>query len=149
MSAAADARALVRGGRLATLATLDRDTGAPSATLVAFADDGAGRPLLLLSGLSEHTKNLRARAEASLLIVGDAATPASMNRPRVTLSGEVRWLDADAAAEAKARFLAAHPEAQVYAGLADFTPARFDVRQVRFVGGFARAVTVALADYLA
>ena len=149
MTAASDARALVTRTRLATLATLDRESGAPFATLVAAVDDGSGQPLLLLSGLAEHTKNLAARADASLLVVGDAADPASMNRPRVTLVGRVEWLDGDAAAQAKARFVAALPEAQVWAALPDFRPARFAVQQVRFVGGFARAATVPLADYLA
>lgn len=149
MSAATDARALVTATRQASLATLDRETGAPFASLVAVVDDGTGQPLLLLSGLAEHTKNVRARADASLLLVGSAEDTTTMNRPRVTLVGAVEWLSGDDAQAAKARFVAALPEAQVWAALPDFTAARFVVRQVRFVGGFARAVTVPLADYLA
>ncbi len=142
---AADARALVRVARSATLATVGAD-GAPLATLVAVTDDGGGRPLFLLSGLAEHTRNLRARPEASVLISGEA-TP-SMDRPRVTLSGRVTWLAGDEAAAAKARFTATHEEAKVWVTLADFAPARLEIAAVRFVGGFARAQTIAAADYL-
>jgi heme iron utilization protein len=149
MSTAHDARDLVASARLATLATLDRDSGAPFASLVAVVDDGTGRPLLLLSALAEHTKNLRARPDASLLLAGDGASPHTLNRPRVTLTGLVRWLDGDDATRAKARFLDAHEDAKVWAALPDFTPARLEVRDVRFVGGFARAASIALADYLA
>ncbi|MEW5738769.1 MAG: pyridoxamine 5'-phosphate oxidase family protein [Myxococcota bacterium] len=147
LSAARDARALVAAGRLASLATLDRESGAPFASLVAYVDD-AGRPLLLLSGLAEHSKNLRQRADASLLIVGDAATPHSLDRPRVTLIGRVTWLDGAEATHARERFAAVHPEAKVWLTLPDFAPARLEVLQVRWVGGFARAVTVSAAEYL-
>jgi putative heme iron utilization protein len=149
MTAAADARALVATIRLASLATTDRDSGAPFASLVATVDDGAGHPLMLLSGLAEHTRNLTARADASLLFVAPAADPASLDCPRVTLIGRMAWLARDDASRAVARITAALPEARTWAALPDFRPARLVVQQVRFVGGFARAATVPLADYLA
>ncbi|MCC6333605.1 MAG: pyridoxamine 5'-phosphate oxidase family protein [Myxococcales bacterium] len=147
MSAAHDARALVANGRLASLATVDRDSGAPFSSLVAYVDD-AGQPLLLLSALAEHTRNLRHRPDAALLITGDAAAPHSMDRPPVTSSGALTWLTGDGAARAKERFAAVHPEASVWVSLPDLAPARLVVQQLRWVGGFARAVTVAPADYL-
>jgi putative heme iron utilization protein len=149
MSKASEAaRALVAATKLATLATLS-DDGSPLATLVAIADDGGGRPLLLLSGLSEHTKNLLQRPQASLLVVSPEHGPSSpMDRPRVSLTGALLWLDGDEAVHAKARFLAQHPDAAQYAGLPDFGAATLEPRTIRFVGGFARAATLPLADYL-
>lgn len=62
-------RTLLARARHATLSTLGRDPkGFPFASLVAIACDGAGRPLLLLSTLAEHTQNLRAAPEASILV---------------------------------------------------------------------------------
>jgi putative heme iron utilization protein len=55
-----NARELMREARSATVATVDAQ-GNPLATLVAVTDDAEGRPLFLLSGLAEHTRNLRAR----------------------------------------------------------------------------------------
>lgn len=140
----AEARALLRSARTATLATVDA-AGAPLATLVAVTDDGEGRPLFLLSALAEHTKNLRARADASLLVAGEGA---SMDRPRLTLSGRVRWLDGDEAEAAKQRFVSTHDEAKVWVTLKDFAPARLELSSVRFVAGFARAQSFSVADYL-
>jgi putative heme iron utilization protein len=135
------ARALVAAARAACLATLDPASATPFASLVAVTDDGHGRPLMLLSGLSEHTRNLRAHPRASLLFTAtlDGAT---MDVPRVTLSGTVRWLDGDDALAARARILTHHPDAAQYADLPGFTPARLDVEAVRAVGGFARAASL-------
>jgi putative heme iron utilization protein len=140
-----NARELMRDARTATLATVDTQ-GNPLATLVAVTDDGEGRPLFLLSALAEHTRNLRARPDASVLVTrGDGAT---MDRPRVTLTGRVRWLEADEADAAKARFVATHEEAKVWVTLKDFAPARLEVTGVRFVEGFARAQSLKAEDYL-
>jgi putative heme iron utilization protein len=140
-----NARELMREARSATLATVDAQ-GNPLATLVAVTDDGEGRPLFLLSGLAEHTRNLRARADASVLVArGDAGT---MDRPRLTLSGRVRWLEGDEAAAAKARFVATHEEAKVWVTLKDFAPARLELSSARFVEGFARAHSLSVEDYL-
>jgi putative heme iron utilization protein len=141
----AEARALLRAARTATLATVDA-SGAPLATLVAVTDDGEGRPLFLLSSLAEHTRNLRARPDASVLISeGDAAT---MNRARVTFIGRLRWLEGPEADAARQRFLQTHDEAQTWVTLKDFAPARLELTAVRFVGGFARAQALTPEQYL-
>lgn len=141
---ASEARKLVREARVATLATVSSD-GSPLATLVAVTDDGTGVPLSLLSGLAEHTKNLRAQPRASVLISGDSS--ASLDRPRVTLSGAVVWLTGEEAEAAKQRFTQTHEEAKVWVTLKDFQPARLELTSIRFVGGFARAQTLALDEY--
>lgn len=131
---------------MATLATVSSD-GNPLATLVAVTDDGTGSPLFLLSGLAEHTKNLRAQPKASVLISGDAS--ASLDRPRVTLSGTVSWLTGEEAEAAKLRFTQTHEEAKVWVTLKDFQPARLELGSIRFVGGFARAQMLTLEEYRA
>ena len=62
------AKALLRGTRTATLATLDRNTGHPFASLVNVATDADGSPLILISKLATHTANLEADGRASLLM---------------------------------------------------------------------------------
>lgn len=142
---AAAARALVREARSASLGTLS-DDGSPYVSLVAVLDDGAGRPLFLFSGLAEHTRNLRARPQASLLIALEGPT---MDRARVTVTGVIAWLAGEQAAAARAAFVAQSAEAGVWASLPDFAPARLDIHTVRYVGGFARAATIPPDDYLA
>ncbi|MCA2977885.1 MAG: pyridoxamine 5'-phosphate oxidase family protein [Myxococcaceae bacterium] len=149
MSKAADAaRALLAAAHQGALATLG-DDGTPLSTFVALADDGLGRPLLLLSGLSEHTRNLRARPRASVLVWADeAGAGGPMDRARVTLSGTVTFLEGDVGGRARARFVAVNPDAARYAALPDFSPARLEPDVVRFVGGFARAGSIELDEYL-
>lgn len=137
-SHAAASRALLAQARQATLATLALDpAGFPFASLVAVADDG-GRPLLLLSGLAEHTRNLRARPEASLLVVGAPAADDPLSAARLTLIGPCAPVSTDEVVAAREVFLRAHPEASVYAGFADFALYRLEPIALRFVGGFGR-----------
>ena len=106
-------RAVVKG----SLATLDRDSGAPYVSMVNFAADHDGSPLLLLSDLARHTANLRADARASLLLdqtdpQGDPATGA-----RLTLMGRMARTDDPAVRQ---RYLARLPSAALYADFGDF-----------------------------
>jgi len=67
------ARGLMREALKASLATLDQSTGHPYASLVTIATDVDGTPLLLISKLALHTKNLEADSRASLLFDGTDA----------------------------------------------------------------------------
>jgi putative heme iron utilization protein len=141
------ARLLLRRMSSGALGTLSA-AGAPYVSLVAVLDDGAGRPLFLLSSLAEHTRNLKADARASLLVSAES-TKATMDRPRITFLGKVVWLAGEEADAARARFTDALPEAAVWVTLTDFQPARLEPDEVRYVGGFARAATLSVEDYLA
>jgi len=142
--ASEQARALVAGARLGSLAT--RDDENVFATLVAIADDGAGRPLLVLSNLAEHTQRLARFPQASILVVADQPG-GTLDRPRVSLTGRVRFLEPAERPAAIARFLAQHPEASQYVELPGFAPARLELEKVHFVGGFARAAAIPLGEY--
>jgi heme iron utilization protein len=139
----AEAKHLLRTAREATLATLERTSGAPFATLVALATDHGGAPLLLLSGLSNHTKNIREDARASLLIASARKRGDPLNRPRLTLVGELRERPD---AMAKARYLTRNPKAKLYAGFADFALFRLETTAIHFNGGFARAAALTPAE---
>jgi heme iron utilization protein len=134
--AKAQAKRLIRTAREAGLATLDRSSGAPFATLVGLASDYDGAPLLLLSTLSSHTKNLAADSRASLLLTSPRSRGDPLNRPRLTLVGALGRHDESSA---KARYIARNPKAKLYAGFGDFAIFRMDVATVHFNGGFARA----------
>lgn len=141
------ARLLLRSSTSGALGTLT-ESGAPFISLVACLDDGAGRPLFLLSGLAEHTRNLKRDARASLLVAAES-TKNSMDRPRLTLVGKLEWLDGADAERTKQQFAASLPEARVWVTLADFKSARLVPEELRYVGGFARAASVSVDDYLA
>ncbi|GAA5131490.1 HugZ family pyridoxamine 5'-phosphate oxidase [Pseudonocardia adelaidensis] len=133
--------AAVRTGALATIG----EGGFPFGSLVSHAVDPAGRPLLLLSDLAEHTRNLAADARASLM-----ATEAGAGDPlalaRVTVIGRVGELQGDERAAALEIYQAAQPGA-FYAGFGDFRLYRLAVESVRYVGGFGRMSWVDEASY--
>ena len=143
------ARGLLRATRAGSLATLDRNTGHPFASLVNVATDVDGAPLILISRLSTHTANLEVDGRASLLL---AATGKGdpLAHPRLTLLGTFVQLGRDHRDEPRARrrFLARHPKSELYAGFADFSFWRLDSVSAHLNGGFARAADLTAADVL-
>lgn len=142
-AAAWSARRLLRAARVATLATAVE--GQPYAALVTPATAPELSPLLLLSALSEHTRQLRAEPRCALLAVGPPAEANPQTAPRVTLTG---LAEPDGDPALKARFLAIHPYAAGYAGFGDFALWRVRPVAAMFVGGFARAVRLRGAELL-
>jgi heme iron utilization protein len=117
----------------------------PYASLVLMAAAEDGSPILLLSDLSEHAKNIAADNRVSLLIDGTAGRKDPLTGPRVTLLGRaVRSNDAGL----KARFLARQPAAKLYAGFGDFHIYRIEVTQAHFVAGFGRIHWIRAAEII-
>src|SRR5580693_2376942 len=80
------AKSLLRATRAGALATIDRNTGHPFASLVNVATDSDGAPLILISRLSTHTANLEADGRASILLAA-AGKGDPLAHPRLTLLG--------------------------------------------------------------
>lgn len=141
------AKSLLRGIRAGTLATLDRNTGHPFASLVNVATDIDGAPLILVSRLATHTANLEVDGRASLLF---AATGKGdpLAHPRLTVLGRMAAIAREDDAQARRRFLARHPKSEMYAGFGDFAFWRMDVASAHLNGGFARAADLKAADVL-
>jgi putative heme iron utilization protein len=149
LSDAQGARALVAGARSGALSTVARrPEGYPFGSLVTFAADPLGCPILLLSALAEHRQNLAARDEASLLVAEpNQREQDPLALPRVTLVGRCRPVEADGIEAARACFLRAHPSAAAYAAFADFAFYRLSVAAIRYVGGFGRMSWVPVGEY--
>jgi len=137
------ARGLIRAAAEATLAT--SDGGQPYASLVTPATAPDLSPLLWLSALSPHTRHLAQEPRCALLIAGPAPGPNPQTRPRVTLTGIAARVEGGEAAALKARWLARHPYATLYADLPDFSLWRVTIAEAQFVGGFAMAHRLAAA----
>jgi len=142
-SLAATVRDLLRRAPRASLATLT-ETGAPYASLVLTADDGSGAPLLLLSDLAEHTKNLKRDPRASLLVESAEGSNDVLAAARATFLGEAARVADDAA---KAAFVTRHPSAAGYAAFNDFALYRFAVARIHLVAGFGRIDWISGDDY--
>jgi heme iron utilization protein len=140
--AEAGRRLLRRAGR-AALATSLR--GAPYASLVLYAVDHDASPLLLLSDLAQHSRNIAFDPRVSLLIDGTTEFPEPLAGPRLTLLGQ-----AEAVADRRlmGRFTARYPDSKVYAGFADFKLYRVAVERGQLVSGFGRIASIDGSDLL-
>ena len=146
LSAAEQARTLVAVGRAGSLATLSED-GSPWASLVAYGALDDGRPIVFVSRLAEHGRNLERDPRASLVV---AATPSGddvLAAGRVTLAGVAERPDGELAEAALSRYLAAVPTARAYAEFRDFTLWVLRVERVRWVGGYGRMASAAGPEY--
>ena len=143
---ALEACRLIRAAGAATLAT--QAAGQPFASLVTPAAAPDLSPLLWLSTLSEHTRQLRAEPRCALLFTGEPDGPNPQTTPRMTLTGQAAPVEGPEAAALKARWLARHPYAALYADFGDFALWRIAPGGALLVGGFARAVRLRLADWL-
>lgn len=143
------ARHLLRSLDRGALATLMRpeapDAGSPYASLVLVAVDHDASPILLISALADHTKNLLASPAVSLLFDGTTGLDEPLTGPRVSVQATAKRTDDPRHA---ARFLARHPSAAMYAGFKDFAFWRLEVTRAHLVAGFGRIHWLAAADVL-
>jgi putative heme iron utilization protein len=129
-----EARCLLRAARVGTLATNAR--GQPFASLVTPACAPDLTILLLLSGLSGHTRHLMADPRCSVLVVGTTESANPQTAPRLTVTGLAERVEIP---ELKKRYLTVHPYASLYADFSDFALWRIEPVAGLFVGGFGRA----------
>ena len=138
------ARRIVRAADRAALSTATAGEGWPYGSLVMAACDFGANPLMLISDLAEHTKNLHADARASLLFDDTAGLESPLTGARVTVLGRPERCDDD---RLKARYVARHPDAADYAGFGDFGLYRMAVERVHIVAGFGVIHWIDGADF--
>jgi putative heme iron utilization protein len=133
-------RSMIASARHGMLASLMAGKGAPYASLVGVASLD-GEPLLFLSQLAWHTKNILADPQACLLICAAPQTQDPLASPRVSLMGKMRAIDDPRARET---YLSQHPNARSYADFADFRYFTLNVKTVHYVAGFGQIITIEL-----
>ncbi len=138
------AKKLLREARSGALATLMAGSGDPYASLVNVATDASGAPLLLLSKLAVHTKNILADARISLML-DERKEGDPLEGARVMLNGTVAVTEDPAA---RRRYLARHPSAEMFAGFGDFAFYRLEIKRAHLVAGFGRIVDLKAGDVL-
>ena len=143
-------RTLMAIGTGASLATMSTECpGFPFGSLVAYSVDQRGRPILCLSSLAEHSRNMAADPRASLMVTApEDGVNDRLALSRVTLVGEMQVLRSADREAALARYEAEHPSA-FYVRFDDFSAYRMEVSAIRYVGGFGRMSWVSAEDYAA
>jgi putative heme iron utilization protein len=134
-------RKLVREARHGLLSTLGLEpAGFPYGSLVQAGSTKAGEPVIFVSRLSQHTKNLMKDPRVSLVVLAPGGDD-PMQAARATLIGPIRRLEGEAGAETRQRFLQTHPEAESFFEL-DFALWAIKPDEARYVGGFGAAAWV-------
>jgi len=126
---------LLHGIHASTLATQSLQMpGYPYATVVPNVLDEHHRPILLISALAEHTKNLLANPKVSIS-VSELGIANVQDGRRLTLVGDAEQFEASE--ELKARYLRYQPAAEQYLML-DFMFFRIVPMRLRYIGGVGR-----------
>ncbi|MQY30495.1 HugZ family pyridoxamine 5'-phosphate oxidase [Nocardia aurantia] len=144
-SPAEEARTVAASTNTATLATLTGE-GDPWASFVTFGLLD-GQPVLCLSRMAEHGRNLEADPRASLAIVAPDRPADPLAAARVTLAGIVQRPQGGEVAAARQAHLEAVPAAEIYIDFTDFTLWVLRVQRVRWVGGYGRMDSATAEDY--
>jgi heme iron utilization protein len=144
-SAAEEARTIAASTNTGTLATLTAD-GDPWASFVTYGLHG-GAPVLCVSNLAEHGRNLIGDHRASLSVVAPATESDPLANGRITLAGVVESPSGDEHAAARQAHLDAVPAAKYYVDFSDFTLWVLRVHRVRWVGGYGRMDSATAQDY--
>jgi len=141
------AKSLLRRSRQGALATLMTESGDPYCSLVNVASAPDGSPILLISRLAIHTRNILADARVSLML--DERAPGDpLEGARIMLAGRAEETDEDDKTVLRRRYLNAHPSATGFADFKDFSFFRIRPSGVHLVAGFGRIIDLKPEQFL-
>jgi putative heme iron utilization protein len=140
-------RSLLRRSRQGALATLVPGAGDPYCSLVNVATAPDGAPVLLISRLAVHTRNILADPRVSLML--DERGPGDpLEGARVMLAGIAEQAAGEQSGIVRRRYLAAHPSAEAFVDFPDFLFFTLRLRNAHLVAGFGKIVDLPAADFL-
>ena len=140
-------RSLLRRSRQGALASLMAGSGDPYCSLVNVASHADGSPILLISRLALHTKNILADNRVSLMLDQRAAGD-PLEGARIMLAGRAEEASGDLAATLRRRYLSAHPSAEAFVDFKDFSFFGIIPSGAHLVAGFGRIIDLTPAQFL-
>jgi putative heme iron utilization protein len=131
------------------LSTLSLDVpGYPFGSVVPYCADGTGRPVIYISHIAQHTKNIKADPRVSLTIVeSHSGDDEVQSRGRLTLIGDAAPVQQGERRTAE-RYFRHVPESRQYDQTHDFAFYRIDLVRLRFIGGFGQIHWVEPREFL-
>jgi putative heme iron utilization protein len=146
-SASKLARSLLRRSRQGALATLMVGSGDPYCSLVNLASHPDGSPILLISRLALHTRNILGDNRVSLML-DERAAGDPLEGARIMLAGRAEEASQDDTGLLRRRYLSAHPSAEAFVDFKDFSFFRIVPSGAHLVAGFGRIVDLTPAQFL-
>ena len=141
------ARSLLRRSRQGALATLMAGSGDPYCSLVNVASHPDGSPILLISRLAVHTRNLLGDARVSLML-DERAEGDPLEGARIMLAGRAEQAAGPDREIVRRRYLNAHPSAEVFVNFGDFSFYRLRPSGLHLVAGFGRIIDLKPEQFL-
>ncbi|KAK1426217.1 hypothetical protein QVD17_14886 [Tagetes erecta] len=121
-------------GMLSTFS--QKHEGYPSGSMVDFACDDSGSPILAVSNLAVHTKDLLANPKCSLLVAKD---PEDQTDLIITLHGDAVSVPENERDAIRTTYMARHPDA-FWVDFDDFLFLRIEPKVVHYVSGVATSL---------
>ena len=140
-------RSLLRRSRQGALATLMAGSGDPYCSLVNVASHADGAPILLISRLALHTKNILADSRVSLML-DERAAGDPLEGARIMLAGRAEEAEGETASILRRRYLNAHPSAEAFVDFKDFSFFLMVPTGLHLVAGFGRIIDLKPAQFL-
>jgi len=141
------ARSLLRRSRQGALATLMPDSGDPYCSLVNVASNWDGSPILLISRLALHTRNILGDPRVSLML-DERAEGDPLEGARIMLAGRAEEAGSADEPILHRRYLNAHPSSEVFVHFKDFSFFRIQPAAAHLVAGFGRIVDLTPGQFL-
>lgn len=136
MALAIEARQSLRSTRNGILSTHSgKFEGYPFGSVTAFIIDSDCQPIILISSITEHTKNIATNAKVSLLVFDESADLQA--NARLTLIGEAVQINKNDV-DLRARYLRYLPQTAGYFDMHDFAFYRITIHQARYISGFGK-----------
>lgn len=129
------------------MATLMTGNGDPYCSLVNVASHPDGSPILLISRLALHTRNILGDSRVSLML-DERAEGDPLEGSRIMLAGHAEEVSGDDQTILRRRYLSAHPSAEAFVDFKDFSFFRIRPSGAHLVAGFGRIVDLSAAEFL-
>jgi putative heme iron utilization protein len=141
------ARSLLRRSRQGALATLMPGSGDPYCSLVNVSSNWNGSPILLISRLALHTRNILGDPRVSLML-DERAEGDPLEGARIMLAGRAEQAAGADEPMLRRRYLSAHPSAEVFVNFKDFSFFKIIPAAAHLVAGFGRIVDLEPGQFL-
>jgi hypothetical protein len=141
------ARSLLRRSRQGALATLMPGSGDPYCSLVNVASNWNGSPILLISRLALHTRNILGDPRISLML-DERAEGDPLEGARIMLAGRAEEAAGAEEGVLRRRYLNAHPSSEVFVNFKDFSFFKIRPAAAHLVAGFGRIVDLEPGQFL-
>ena len=132
------ARSLLLQGSFGVLSTVSLDLpGYPFGSVTPYCTDRMCRPIIYISDIAQHTKNIAADSRVSLTVVEGGAADDVQAQGRVTCIGDARQV-ANGDDDVRERYFRYFPPATQYERTHGFEFFRLELVRIRFIGGFGQ-----------